>query len=180
MPPPEGPPVTDSDPSHYLGEDPPTGGGCTYTNGFWKNHPEDWPVEQLTLGGVDYTKAEAIDLLETPTKGDATIILAHQLIAAKLNVANAADDAAVSAAIDLADTWLDGHPVGSDPGKADRKTALSFMDELGNYNSGECGDDDDSAGDTSAPETGKYGTTDYDKAAAIESMSLGSLKALYR
>ncbi|MBC8144479.1 MAG: hypothetical protein H7X80_02770, partial [bacterium] len=32
----------------------------TLTRGYWVNHPEDWPVETLMLGGVSYTKAEAI------------------------------------------------------------------------------------------------------------------------
>jgi hypothetical protein len=25
--------------------------GCTLTQGFWKNHPEAWPVDLLTVGG---------------------------------------------------------------------------------------------------------------------------------
>lgn len=60
---------------------------CPRTVGFWRNHPRDWPLEQLTLGGERYSKQEAAVLLDVPTEGDASVILAHQLIAAKLNVA---------------------------------------------------------------------------------------------
>ena len=61
---------------------------CTRTQGFWKNHEETWPVEELSLGNVTYTKTELLAILRTPPRrGDATYILAHQLIAAKLTVA---------------------------------------------------------------------------------------------
>ena len=35
----------------------------TGTPGYWKNHAEAWPVTGITVGGVTYTKAEAIALL---------------------------------------------------------------------------------------------------------------------
>jgi hypothetical protein len=61
--------------------------GCTYTQGFWKNHPENWPTNQLSL----YSGRKAMRLLWTPPKkGNAYIILAHQFIAAELNMANGA------------------------------------------------------------------------------------------
>ncbi len=70
---------------------------CTYTGqGYWKNHPDDWPVTSLTLGGQIYSQAQMLDIFNTPPRGDATYILAHQLIPAKLNVAQGADNAAVS------------------------------------------------------------------------------------
>ena len=48
-----------------------------------------WPVSSLTLGSQTYTKTELLAILQTPIKGDASLILADQLIAAKLNAANA-------------------------------------------------------------------------------------------
>src|SRR6187551_989910 len=68
-------------------------GDCTYTQGYWKNHPDAWPVASLKLGTVTYTKVELIAIFKTPVKGNGLIQLAHQLIAAKLNVAAGADDA---------------------------------------------------------------------------------------
>ena len=59
--------------------------GCSH--GFYKK-PSHWPadVTELTLGCQTYTKEEAIEILNMPTRGDASLILAQQLIAAKLNV----------------------------------------------------------------------------------------------
>ncbi len=80
--------------------------GCTFTQGYWKTHPEAWPVTELALGGTTYTQAEALAILRSPTKGDASAILALQLIAAKLNVANGADEFAIYQAIAVADSLL--------------------------------------------------------------------------
>ncbi|HEU0032639.1 MAG TPA: DUF4215 domain-containing protein [Kofleriaceae bacterium] len=72
---------------------------CTLTQGYWKNHEEAWPVTSLTLGTVTYTQAELLAILQTPVKGNGLISLAHQLIAAKLNVAAGAEvDASIAAA----------------------------------------------------------------------------------
>ena len=30
--------------------------GCTYTQGYWKNHPSAWPVLNVTLGAVTYNR----------------------------------------------------------------------------------------------------------------------------
>lgn len=58
--------------------------------GYWKNHPEAWPVEEFDLGGVHYTKAEAIEWMNTPVKGDKTITMFAAVVAAALNVHNEA------------------------------------------------------------------------------------------
>jgi hypothetical protein len=100
-------------------------GGCTLTQGFWKTHgpipvgnnSNEWPVPSLTLGNVSYSDALLLDILNTPTGGNGAIALAHQLIAAKLNVANGADDSAIAATITAADALLvslcSGNPVPS-------------------------------------------------------------------
>lgn len=76
---------------------------CTYTQGYWKNHPNAWPVTSLTLGTVNYTKQELLDILDQEVNGNGLISLAHQLIAAKLNIAQGADPSAASACIATAD-----------------------------------------------------------------------------
>ncbi|MEQ1632939.1 MAG: hypothetical protein ABL997_11240, partial [Planctomycetota bacterium] len=60
---------------------------CPHSQGFWKTHASDWPVTSLTLGCRTYTQQELLALMNLPVRGDASIQLAHQLIAAKLNVA---------------------------------------------------------------------------------------------
>jgi len=82
--------------------------------GYWANHPEAWCVLTITLGCQSYTQAEAIAIMQTPTRGDMTYQLAAQLAAAKLNVDCAfTDSSCVASAITAADTWLCSHPIGS-------------------------------------------------------------------
>lgn len=78
------------------------------SQGFWKTHSEAWPVSSLTLGSQSYTQAELLAILNTPVKGDASLILANQLIAAKLNIANGSDPAPISVTITHADSLLSG------------------------------------------------------------------------
>ena len=90
---------------------------CTYTQGYWKNHPAAWPVGSLMLGNVNYTAAELLSILNTPAGGNGLIILAHQLIAAKLNIANGADPTFINPTITSADAAIGNlvcPPVGGD------------------------------------------------------------------
>jgi hypothetical protein len=89
-------------------------GGCTYTQGYWKTHGpiptgnnvNEWPVTSLTLGGVSYTDLELQAIFDKPAAGNGLITLAHQLIAAKLNLASGADDSAIAGAIASADALI--------------------------------------------------------------------------
>jgi hypothetical protein len=113
---------------------------CTLTQGFWKNHPDAWPVDTIMLGGVSYTKDQAITLLQTPPRGDATYILVHQLIAAKLNILSGADGTTVAAAIAAADLWLTTHPLGTGtPNSPDRQAGIDLASQLDAFNSGVIG-----------------------------------------
>jgi cell division septation protein DedD len=118
---------------------PTPGTGCTYSQGYWKNHPDAWPVEEITIGGVTYPKMEAIAILEISPEGDATYILAHQLIAAKLNIANGADPSAVADTINAADRWLVAHPLESDPRDLARAEGIAMAETLTEYNEGAIG-----------------------------------------
>lgn len=86
--------------------------GCTLTQGYWKTHAsgkkDAWPVQTLTIGGILYTKAELVAIMEAPTAGNGVMSLVQQLIAAKLNVLNGASNAAIAQAIIDADTMIDG------------------------------------------------------------------------
>ncbi|HZR04815.1 MAG TPA: hypothetical protein VFA61_03185 [Candidatus Udaeobacter sp.] len=82
------------------------GGSCTYTQGYWRNHPDAWPVTSLTLGTVIYQAAELMAILDNPAQGNGLSILAHQLIATKLNIANGADSSAVQQAVTDADNMI--------------------------------------------------------------------------
>jgi hypothetical protein len=82
------------------------GNSCTYTQGYWRNHTDAWPVTSLTLGTVTYQAAELMAILDNPARGNGLVILAHQLIAAKLNIANGADPAAVQQTVGDADNMI--------------------------------------------------------------------------
>ena len=107
---------------------------CTYTIGYWKTHPTAWPVSSLALGGVTYNKTQLLNILNTQPKGDATYILAHQLIAAKLNTAQGATPTALGSTISQADSWLVANPLGSKPRNGTVGTALSTV--LDAFNNG--------------------------------------------
>lgn len=81
---------------------------CTFTIGYWKNHPEAWPPTCLPmqLGNNFYTAAEVMAIANQPVAGNGAISLAHQLIAAKLNVCQGANPTAVAACINAADALL--------------------------------------------------------------------------
>lgn len=85
-------------------------GACPLGQGFWKNHPSAWPVGTLMLGGQTYSERELLRVLRMPIGGspgsDASLILAHQLIAAKLNIANGSDPTAIAATVADGDRLL--------------------------------------------------------------------------
>jgi hypothetical protein len=82
------------------------GSSCTYSQGYWRNHPDAWPVTSLTLGTVTYQGAELMAILDNPARGNGLVILVHQLIATKLNIANGADSSAVQQAVTDADNMI--------------------------------------------------------------------------
>jgi hypothetical protein len=77
---------------------------CGLTWGYWKNHT--WPANSLVMGGKTYNATELANLLALPVSGDASINLAHQLIAAKFNVLNGTDISTASGSITAADNLL--------------------------------------------------------------------------
>jgi hypothetical protein len=92
---------------------PPPGNPGTGTPGFWKNHPEAWPADSIEIGGITYTKAQAIAKMQNPTKNDKTYNMFEQLVAAILNVEIGNDDSCIAATLIAADDWMADHPVGS-------------------------------------------------------------------
>jgi cysteine-rich repeat protein len=123
-----------------------TAADCTLTLGFWKTHAEAWPVASLKLGNVTYSKAQLLSIFNQPVSGNGLVALAHQLIAAKLNVANGASPGSVAAAIAGADAQIGGlvvPPVGS--GKLSPGSTSARVAQLDSYNRGvsgpgHCGD----------------------------------------
>ena len=115
-------------------------GACTGTQGYWKTHKNAWPIDEITIGGVTYTKAEAISWLKTPVKDDMTIAMFYQLVAAKLNVANGCVSGCIEETIINADNWMSDYgPVGSDVLASSLAWGIvgePLKDTLDDYNNG--------------------------------------------
>ena len=119
---------------------PPPPGPGTGTPGYWKNHPEAWPVEEITIGGVTYSKADAIKYMKKPVKKDKTLTMFPALVSAKLNVLIGNDDTCIAGTIAAADAWMaDYGPVGSGvKASSDAwKMGEPLYEELDLYNNGE-------------------------------------------
>ena len=113
----------------------------TGTQGYWKNHQGEWPVDELVLGDTTYTAAELATIYDTSPEGDNTIQMAHQLITAKFNVLAGNDNSCIQAEIDAADAWLiEVGGVGS--GASWTGDANAIHDKLDDYNNGrlDCAD----------------------------------------
>jgi hypothetical protein len=122
------------------------GSSCTYTQGYWRNHPDAWRVTSLTLGTVIYQAAELMAILDNPAQGNGLVILAHQLIAVNLNIANGADPSAVQQAIIDADNMIGAlvvPPIGNGylaPGQTSDLTETLTEYNEGTIGPGHCND----------------------------------------
>jgi len=120
---------------------PPPQGACVGTPGFWKNHPDAWPVEQITVGGETYDKATAI-LIMSLGGPDKSITMFEQLVSAKLNVLHGSDPSCITDTIDAADAWLETNAPNGVPGNirarspAWQQDGEALKNELDRYNNG--------------------------------------------
>ncbi|WP_437674174.1 hypothetical protein [Sorangium sp. So ce131] len=150
--------------------DSPEGDGCTLTQGYWKNHEESWPTWSLVIGGVEYSQEELLEIFRTAPRGDTSLILGHQLIAALLNVGSGASDAALDGALAEAEAWMvrnkdaDGRlPYGVKRG-SEAEEAVSLGDKLADFNEGGIGPGhcDDGPGSSSGDPGGTGGGSSGD------------------
>ncbi|MDA7667534.1 hypothetical protein N8611_00870 [bacterium] len=72
--------------------------------GFWKRQIGAWPVDTITVGGVDYEKEQAIPLISNGS--DKSLTMFRQVISAKLNLAAGAEGNCILETLALADDWL--------------------------------------------------------------------------
>jgi hypothetical protein len=114
--------------------------GCTLTQGYWKTHGYNDgskfdPTWDLLDDGT-HSPEDLEAILETPTGGDPWLILAHQYIAATLNVlAGAGMPAAVKEDYDTATLLIHSYS----PGAVPADVASDFIDAAGvldSYNNG--------------------------------------------
>lgn len=129
--------------------------GCTYTQGYWKTHVDYAAKPQFSkkrdanwdLIGADgedtlfFASGQSyIAVMWTPPQGNAYYNLAHQYIAAKLNVLSGAGTTpAVASAIAQAEAWFVGRSPATKVSGTARTTAISLAGTLGSYNEGAIG-----------------------------------------
>jgi SdrD B-like domain len=118
----------------------------TGTPGYWKTHPEAWPVSSITVGGVPYTVAQAIYLISLPDSKDKALTMFGSLVSAMLNVnvKIGNDPTCVSETIDAANGWMATYGPPNNPDKKKWVAASSYAWKVGepmhrqmdNYNNG--------------------------------------------
>lgn len=95
---------------------PPTNPG-TGTPGYWKNHPDAWPVLEITLGtpgcSETFTKAVAIPKFNEAGGSDKRWTLFRALVCAKLNLLIGNDPSCISETIAAADAWWCKYGIGT-------------------------------------------------------------------
>ncbi len=110
----------------------------TGTPGYWKTHPEAWPVQSIVVGGRTYTKAEAIAKLDQTGK-DKSLTMFSSLVSAILSVKIGNDDSCVSSTITEAQAWMGKYgPAGSNVHAASYawKVGEPLHRLMDNYNNG--------------------------------------------
>ena len=130
----------------------PPGDGCTFTQGYWKAHgptpkgnneyvwPQSVKDDGLFIGNPLYTAVQLLSIFNQEPKGNGLVSLAHQLIAAKLNIANGANPSAIAATITAADALIGAlivPPIGG--GELTPAQTSALNDALTDYNEGATG-----------------------------------------
>lgn len=116
---------------------------CTLTQGYWKTHTEDWDSGEkyVDAGDTFYNSGYSyIDIMNMPPKGgNAYLQLAHQFIAASLNINGLSGSgvAAVDAALAGADAYFAGAAAGIPaPTGSLRTQLLTWAETLDSFNNG--------------------------------------------
>ena len=122
---------------------PPPPSYCSLTQGYWKNHTEDWDngEKYVDAGDLFYNSGKTyIQIMNTPPAGgNAYLQLAHQFIAASLNVNGLSGSgvAAVDAALAGAHAYFAAAAAGiPSPTGATRTQLQSWASTLAQFNEG--------------------------------------------
>ena len=114
--------------------------GCTYTQGYWKNHPGMWPTGSNPEAPFFNSNQTWLQVLKTPPKGNVYYILAHQYIAAQLNILNGASSTdEVDDAIKWAEVFFNTYTPTSSISRDLRNRAIYYANLLDQYNNGSIG-----------------------------------------
>ncbi|MDH3223502.1 MAG: DUF11 domain-containing protein, partial [Gemmatimonadota bacterium] len=132
--------------------------GCTLTQGYWKTHSDQGPAPYDMEGwgnlgdydgdGEEEEEGESLvgtngptfhEIFWTPVRGRPWYNVAHQYMAAYLNVQNGADPTALGTALTDASAWLesaDPEARNRDLSPADRQLVQGWISLFSDYNEG--------------------------------------------
>ena len=106
---------------------------------FWAQNPTAWPTSILVLGGWAYGRTKVVAFLTRPSGPDASLILARELSATKLNCGAGVDCSAIARVVTEADVLLDRHagslPFGVHVSSKDGQLMLQHGKALAAWNS---------------------------------------------
>lgn len=104
--------------------------------GFWKTHPNAWPVTNIVIAGTNYSSSNAWNLFANGA--DKSLTLFRALLAARLNELAGNDISCITQELADAEMWIDEFPRGSNVrGSSDAwKLAAPIVERLEEYNEG--------------------------------------------
>jgi hypothetical protein len=113
--------------------------GCTYTQGWYKNPKHVWPGP-TTRGTAFDGGASYESVLNTPPKGNVYYILAHQYIAALLNIEGGASSSDITQELsDAADYFADATVASPLPAGWTKEEVTALAAALDDFNNGVTG-----------------------------------------
>jgi hypothetical protein len=111
--------------------------GCSYTQGWYKNPKHVWPAGDLQRGTSFDGGASAINILNTPPKGNVYYILAHQYITALLNVQGGASSTDITQELADAAAYFAAATVANPlPAGWTKEEVTALAGALDDYNNG--------------------------------------------
>jgi hypothetical protein len=123
--------------------------GCTLTQGYWKTHSREGPAPyDRRWGNIGPEEEDTafflsdqtwLEVFRTPVRGNPYYSLAHQYMAAKLNVLAGADASAIGSALSMAEAFFSAKTPSSSLSAKARAELLALAALLDDFNSGRIG-----------------------------------------
>lgn len=110
---------------------------CPESSCYWKHYYCKWPISEITIGGITYSKARAICLMYK-SDCDKSYEMFEVLATAMLNVAKGCDSAPINDALYAAQEWMAEHAPGSKVSCYSQawRTGWAIAYKLNKWNSG--------------------------------------------
>jgi hypothetical protein len=116
---------------------------CQHSKTYWKNHNNEWALNAapMKLGTANfYGQNKLLNILNKPINGNASTVLAKQLIAAKLNVAQGSEISPIILTINAANDLIGNRKLPIQPAisffSSEGSQMLALSLQLASYNYG--------------------------------------------